>query len=114
MDGGPEGIWISAGKAKRGNSIVTTRSPSFPRPNFAGRRGACVSFGCAPYHVERSMLFVLNRVAGVEELDGARIARAIGFTRFPYSSSTDEKGEVGRRWIAGLYSNVFRGRLMTS
>jgi hypothetical protein len=48
----------------------------------------------APYHVERSMLFVLDRVAAVEELDGERIARAIGFTRFPYSSSTDEKGEV--------------------
>jgi hypothetical protein len=45
----------------------------------------------APYHVERSMLFVLDRVAAVEELDGARIARAIGFTRFPYSSSTDEE-----------------------
>jgi hypothetical protein len=46
MDGGPEGVWISAGKAKRGNSIVTTKSPSFPRRNFAGRRGACVSLGC--------------------------------------------------------------------
>jgi len=45
----------------------------------------------APYHVERSMLFVLDRVAGVEELDGARIARAIGFTRFPYSSAADEE-----------------------
>ena len=44
----------------------------------------------APYHVERSKLFVLDRVASVEELDAARIARAIGFTRFPYSSSTDE------------------------
>jgi len=48
----------------------------------------------APYHVERSMLFVLDRVAAVDELDGARIARAIGFTRFPYSSSTDEKEDV--------------------
>src|SRR5262244_1311478 len=45
----------------------------------------------APYHVERSKLFVLDRIAAVEELDGARIARAIGFTRFPYSSSTDEE-----------------------
>jgi hypothetical protein len=45
----------------------------------------------APYHVERSQLFVLDRVAGVEELDGARIARAIGYTRFPYASPTDEK-----------------------
>jgi hypothetical protein len=44
----------------------------------------------APYHVERSKLFVLDRVAAIEELDGERIARAIGFTRFPYSSSDDE------------------------
>jgi len=48
----------------------------------------------APYHVERSKLFVLDRIAAVEELDSARIARAIGFTRFPYSSSTDEKEDV--------------------
>jgi hypothetical protein len=38
----------------------------------------------APYHVERSKLFVMDRLAGVEELDAARIARAIGFTQFPY------------------------------
>jgi hypothetical protein len=44
----------------------------------------------APYHVERSKLFVLDRVAAIEELDGERIARAIGYTRFPYSSSNDE------------------------
>jgi hypothetical protein len=44
----------------------------------------------APYHVERSKLFVLDRVAAIAELDGERIARAIGFTRFPYSSSNDE------------------------
>ena len=48
----------------------------------------------APYHVERSKLFVLDRVAAVEELDGARIARAIGATRFPYSSPADEKEGV--------------------
>jgi hypothetical protein len=46
----------------------------------------------APYHVERSKLFVLDRVAAIEELDGERIARAIDFTRFPYSSSNDETG----------------------
>src|SRR5262249_20346036 len=55
----------------------------------------------APYHVERSKLFVLERTAAVEELDGARIARAIGFTRFPYSLSThgekiDEEGSLLR------------------
>jgi hypothetical protein len=48
--------------------------------------------GLAPYHVERSKLFVLDRVAAIEELDGERIARAIDFTRFPYSSSNDETG----------------------
>jgi hypothetical protein len=46
----------------------------------------------APYHVERSKLFVLDRAETIEELDGARIAHAIGFTRFPYSLSDD--GEV--------------------
>jgi hypothetical protein len=45
----------------------------------------------APYHVERSKLFVLERLAAVEELDGARIARAIGFTQFPYPFPTEEK-----------------------
>jgi hypothetical protein len=50
----------------------------------------------APYHVERSKLFVLDRVAGFEELDGARIARAIEFTRFPYSLiEAEEIGEEG-------------------
>ena len=48
----------------------------------------------APYHVERSQLFVLDRVAAVEELDGARIARAIGATRFPYSPPIDEQEDV--------------------
>jgi len=43
-----------------------------------------------PYHVERSKLFVLNRLARVDEIDGARIAHAIEFTRFPYSLVTDE------------------------
>lgn len=44
----------------------------------------------APYHVERSKLFVLDRVATIEELDVNRIARAIGFTKFPYSLPIDE------------------------
>ena len=45
----------------------------------------------APYHVERSKLFVMDRLASIDELDGARIARAIGFTHFPYASETDEQ-----------------------
>jgi hypothetical protein len=43
----------------------------------------------APYHVERSKLFVLERFAEVEELDGQLIAGAIEYTRFPYSSAPD-------------------------
>jgi hypothetical protein len=44
----------------------------------------------APYHVERSRLFVLDRLASAEEVDAARIARAIAFTKFPYSPPMDE------------------------
>ncbi len=45
----------------------------------------------APYHVDRSKLFVLNRIDTIEGLDAARIARAIECTRFPVSASADEK-----------------------
>ena len=42
----------------------------------------------APYHVDRSKLFVSERLDGTEEVDAGRIARAIEYTRFPY--------EIGR------------------
>jgi hypothetical protein len=48
----------------------------------------------APYHVERSQMFVRDRLATVPELDGERVARAIGFTRFPYSLPADETDAV--------------------
>ena len=44
----------------------------------------------APYHVERSRLFVLDRLGSAEEVDAARIARAIAYTKFPYSPPMDE------------------------
>jgi hypothetical protein len=62
---------------------ATSRKVSLPR----GSSDAAL----APYHVERSKLFVLDRLASIDELDGARIARAIEFTRFPYSEWTNEK-----------------------
>jgi hypothetical protein len=43
-----------------------------------------------PYHVDRSKLFVIDRLAKMEMLDAARIARAIEFTRFPCSTSTSD------------------------
>jgi len=61
----------------------TGRKISLPRGSSDAALG--------PYHVERSQLFVLDRVAAIEELDSARIGRAIAFTRFPYPSPADEK-----------------------
>jgi hypothetical protein len=46
----------------------------------------------APYHVDRSKLFVIERLDSVEEVDAARIARAIEYTRFPYANTPN--GEV--------------------
>src|SRR5258708_39230631 len=43
----------------------------------------------APYHVERSKLFAMDRLAGAEERDAQRITRAIGFTQFPYQLPDD-------------------------
>jgi len=43
----------------------------------------------APYHVDRSKLFVIERFDTVEYLDADRIARAIEYTRFPYPSESN-------------------------
>lgn len=48
----------------------------------------------APHHVDRSKLFAFERFDDVEEVDASRIARAIEFTRFPYTDfPDDESGE---------------------
>jgi len=44
----------------------------------------------SPYHVDRSKLFVMDRIATSDVLDAARIARAIEFTRFPASGKADD------------------------
>jgi hypothetical protein len=44
----------------------------------------------APYHVDRSKLFVHERLDSVEELNASRIARAIEYTRFPYTTSSND------------------------
>ena len=52
------------------------------------------------YHVDRSKLFVMDRIGGSDLLDAARIARAIEFTRFPVEINThdgeDEEGSLLR------------------
>jgi hypothetical protein len=48
----------------------------------------------APYHVDRSKLFVIERLDSVELLDAARIARAIEYTRFPYVPSPNDADDL--------------------
>jgi len=62
----------------------------------ASRRKVALSRGAsdaalAPYHVDRSKLFVLERLGDVEFLDAGRIARAIEFTRFPVDHPVNGK-----------------------
>jgi len=40
----------------------------------------------APYHVDRSKIFAAERLDPVDEIDAARVARAIEYTRFPYTT----------------------------
>ena len=49
------------------------------------------------YHVDRSKLFVMDRLSDHDHLDAARIARAIEFTRFPASTvePEDDSNEEG-------------------
>ena len=43
----------------------------------------------APYHVDRSKLFVMERLGASASLDAVRLARAIEFTRFPVPPERD-------------------------
>ena len=48
-----------------------------------------------PYHVDRSKLFVMDRLANHKLVDAARIARAIEFTRFPPVEADNQDREEG-------------------
>ena len=55
----------------------------------------------APYHVDRSKMFVLERFKTIAQLDEERIAHAIEFTRFPATfmateNEIDEEGSLLR------------------
>jgi len=45
-----------------------------------------------PYHVDRSKLYVMDRIANSKLLDAPRIFRAIEFTRFPIPTEADDEG----------------------
>jgi hypothetical protein len=44
-----------------------------------------------PYHVDRSKLYVMERIGGMATLDNARIARAVEGTRFPSSVPSENE-----------------------
>ena len=53
-----------------------------------------------PYHVDRSKLYVMERIKAVKLVDASRIARAIEFTRFPSPPEPeDPENEEGTRII---------------
>jgi hypothetical protein len=43
-----------------------------------------------PYRVDRSKLFVMDRIGASKIVDASRIARAIEYTRFPWPPASDE------------------------
>ena len=47
------------------------------------------------HHVDRSKLFVMDRIGKMELLDATRIAHAIEFTRFPSAHEPDSDSEEG-------------------
>ena len=49
-----------------------------------------------PYHVDRSKLFVIDRIAKIKSLEATRIANAIEATRFPGSADASEDGVLVR------------------
>jgi hypothetical protein len=44
-----------------------------------------------PYHVDRSKMFVMERIEGIAQLDKRRIARAVEGTRFPSSFPSENE-----------------------
>ena len=46
-----------------------------------------------PYRVDRSKMYVMDRVAKIKSLDAARIANAIESTRFPSTHGADDNEE---------------------
>jgi hypothetical protein len=64
-------------------------------PKISLQRGSSDA-SLLPYHVDRSILFVLDRLEAIDVLDAERIARAINITRFPPDpeerEDSDEEG----------------------
>ena len=59
----------------------------------------------------RSKLFVLDRVAAIQELDGERIARAIGYTQFPYNHRRQRQRKLTKKKASLLRAANLIGQL---
>ena len=46
-----------------------------------------------PYHIDRSKLYVMDRMAKIKDLDATRVANAIELTRFPLTHGADDSEE---------------------
>ena len=66
----------TSGMSGASSKVTTLRAMSSMRPAEGFPAPGASDAALAPYHVERLKLFVLDRLAEVEELDAARIARA--------------------------------------
>ena len=75
-----------------GSVSVPTVSTSSTRPDTKAKlpRGSSDA-ALLPHHVDRSKLFVMDRIATSDVFDAARIARAIDFTRFPIPAEADDQ-----------------------
>ena len=82
-------------------------------------RGASDAF-LTPYHVERGKIFVRDRCAQIEALEGDRIARAIELTRFPVPEGDDhretetEAGLVRAADLIGQLADLFYPRKLNA
>ncbi len=86
------------------NSFVTNAAGDRVTPP----RGSSDAF-LTPYHVDRSMVFVRERLGPVPQIDEERVARAIELTRFPVPESTDHQdteGEAGLVRAADLIGQL--------
>jgi hypothetical protein len=53
----------------------------------------------APYHVDRSKLFVFERLGKSPTIDAARVASAIELTRFPVPAGADEAADLEAKLV---------------
>jgi len=68
-----------------------------------------------PYHVDRSKLFVMDRIAKIKPLDATRIANAIEATRFPAGAGASEDGILVRAAdLIGQLADPYYHRKLTA